>query len=152
MTPSQVYRQDMSRRERIVQAVLAISISLPLFLLFDNLGLPELGRPVALALLLFILVIRICWDLRSRPLFWITISALAALHVPLISYTAARLDWMPFPAILGFVYLDAAAIVFSIERVLGEKTTLKNALSRRVDLDAGWLSQESDHKTTTEMR
>src|SRR5579862_6436789 len=53
-------------------------------LLFDHLGRPELERPAAFALGMMLLAVEVCRDVRGRPWFWLTIVAIAALHVPLL--------------------------------------------------------------------
>lgn len=148
------YRRDMSRLERIAWAALAVTIAFPLLLLFDHFGKLELGRLVDFALMLFLAIVKVCWDYRRRPLFWISIIVFASLHAALFIYAPSRLERMPFQALLGFAYLDTTLIIISTERVLGEKTTFEKSLSGRIDLDEGWLStaQQSEKKISTETR
>lgn len=144
----------MPQRERIAWAVLSITIAVPLLLLFDHFEKLELGRLVGFALMLFLAVIKVCWDYRSRPLFWISIIVFASLHAALFICAPSRLERMPFQALLGLAYVDGALIIISTERVLGEKTTFEESISGRIDLDQGWLStaSQSEKKISTGTR
>jgi hypothetical protein len=104
----------------VIIAIIA-STAIPLF---DHLGKPELERPVAFALLVILLTIKVCRDIRSRWWFWVTIAAVAALHVPLILYIPWTTKWVPAPAILPICIADLLAIlgiVSLVERLFGKK-------------------------------
>jgi hypothetical protein len=104
----------------VVIAILAF----PMVPLFDHLGRPEFERPAYFVLMVMMVTVKVCRDLRGRPWFWITISAIAALHVPLVMLTAQRLDRTPFPTMLFFSMVDFAlfiAIIGLIERLIGNE-------------------------------
>ena len=105
-------------------AVIVVVVS-PVMLLFDHLGRPEFERPAAFAMGLLLLIVKICRDVRARLWFWITIVAIAALHVPLLILTAMRLTGAPFAEMLFLGIADGVAmlaVVSLIERLLGSKT------------------------------
>lgn len=67
--------------------IVIIVVAFPMVPLFDHLGRPEFERPAYFALGLILLVVKVCRDLRGQLWFWITIIAIAALHVPLLMLT-----------------------------------------------------------------
>jgi hypothetical protein len=104
-------------------AVIAV-VMFPLVPLFDHLGRPEFGLPSAIALGMILVAIKVCRDLRGRWWFWVTIVAIAALHVPLLMHIAQRLGRMPFPARLSFGIVDVLvilAVISLVERLIGNK-------------------------------
>lgn len=94
-------------------------------LLFDHLGRPELERPAAFALGMMLLAVKVCRDVRGRPWFWITIVAIAALHVPLLMLTAPRLRGAPFAEMLSLAILDGVVII-TVVRVIERLICSKN--------------------------
>jgi hypothetical protein len=104
---------------------LAISVlAFPMVPLFDHLGKPEFERPAAFELGLMLLVVKVCRDVRGRPWFWITIIAIAALHVPLLMLTAQGLTRAPFAEMLLLSIVDITgifAVVRLIERLIGSR-------------------------------
>lgn len=104
--------------------VVIVVVAFPLLPLFDHLGRPEFGRPAGFALMLMLIVVKVCRDLRGRLWFWITIVGIAALHVPLVMLTAQWLSRMPFRSVLFLGIVDCLAIlavVGLIERLVGTK-------------------------------
>ncbi len=97
----------------------------PLVPLFDHLGRPEFERPAYFALMLILLVIKVCRDLRGRLWFWIATIAIAALHLPLLMVTAQRLRGVPLAEMFLFGIMDIT-VIFTIlrliERMIGNKT------------------------------
>jgi len=101
-----------------------VVVASPVMLLFDHFGMPEFERPAAFALGLLLLVVKVCRDARGRLWFWITIIAIAALHVPLLMLTAVRLTGAPFTEMLLLGIVDGAvmlAIIGLIEKLIGSK-------------------------------
>ena len=81
-------------------AVLCLLIGgMPLPWLFDHFGSLNLMLPTwnSVAVLGFIVVLK--WSLRRHVWFWITMAALAALHVPLILFVPWTTRWVPALAI-----------------------------------------------------
>lgn len=87
---------EKSQLRKILWGLLIAVLAFPVLPLLDHFGRPELERPVYFSLGLILIAIKVCWELRSRPWFWITIIAIAALHVPLIVLTAQWLFRTPF--------------------------------------------------------
>ena len=58
----------------------------PLFFLFAYFGDPGRGRAAFVIAGMIALAARFLWDLRTRVWFWITITIVALLHVPLILF------------------------------------------------------------------
>ena len=109
---------------------MAIIVS-PLIPLFDHLGRPELERPVPMALGMILITIKVCRDIRGRWWFWVTMAAVAALHVPLILYIPWTTKWVPAVAILPICIADLLVILGIVslaERLFGKKDPV-------VDLD-----------------
>ena len=112
--------------------VIAI-LAFPMVPLFDHLGRPEFERPAYFVLMVMMVTVKVCRDVRGRPWFWITIIAIAALHVPLVMLTAQRLDRTPFPTMLFLSMVDFAlfiAIIGLIERLIGSKDELNPVVPR----------------------
>jgi hypothetical protein len=116
----------MEAKRRIKQLLWGVAIAavvFPLVPLFDHLGKPEFERPVPLALIVIMVVVKVCRDLRGRLWFWITIIAIAALHVPLVMQTAQWLTRISFRAVLFLGVVDCLAIlavISLIERLVGK--------------------------------
>jgi|SRR5580700_3239225 hypothetical protein len=121
-----------TQRKDFLWYLVIAAVAFPLVPLFDHLGRPELERPAYFELMLILLAIKVCRDLRGRLWFWITITAIAALHVPLLMLTAHRLVGAPLAEIFVFGILDITvifSIVRVIERVIGGKDPSVSAVS-----------------------
>lgn len=121
----------INEKERSVRTIplgAAIAVAgFPLVLVFDLLGRPEFERPAYFVSMLMLVIVKVCWDLRNRPWFWIAIIGIAALHVPLVILTAQRLSRMPFRALLFLGVMDCLAIlavIALIERLTGNRDAL----------------------------
>ena len=113
-----------SRLRRILWGLAIAVIASPLILLFNYVGRPELARPACFALMMILVAVKVCWELHSRSWFWITIIAIATLHVPLVLLTAQRLFRTPFSIMFFFGIADfvlIVAIIGLIERLIGRK-------------------------------
>ena len=97
-------------------AVIIVAAS-PMVFLFDRLGKPEFERPAYFELMLLLLVVKVCRDLRHRLWFWIAIVLIAALHVPLLMLTSQRLSEVAFPVMLLLGIVDIA-VMFTILRLI----------------------------------
>jgi hypothetical protein len=122
----------ISRLRQILWGLAIAVIASPMVPLFDHLGRPEFERPAYFVLMVMMVTVKVCRDIRGRPWFWITIIAIAALHVPLIILTAQRLYRTPFPAMLIICIVDFAlilAVISLIERLIGNKESPVRAVS-----------------------
>ena len=105
-----------SKRLTPLWALIAVICASPLFFLFASQGNPGRGRAAMLSAAVIIIAIRSRWDLSHRLWFWITISIVVGLHVPLVLLTewpqkgyAGYALWLP--AVLDF------AVVYGLIKV-----------------------------------
>jgi hypothetical protein len=99
-------------------------VTFPLVPLLDRVGRPEMEWPAYLALSMILLAIKVCRDIRGRWWFWVTIVAVAALHVPLLIHTAKRLSGISVRGMLVLGILDILiilAVISLVERLVGTK-------------------------------
>jgi hypothetical protein len=89
----------------------AAVLTSPLFFYFDQQGKPGTGRAAWVCALVFLIVLKVRWGLKSRPWFWITITALLALHFPLILFVPWTSSWIPAVGIWPLAVLDCAIIL-----------------------------------------
>src|SRR6202041_3002673 len=66
-----------------------------LALLLISIGRFELARPTMVSVAMVGLVITMRWKLRKHVWFWITVTVLAALHLPLILFVPWMTRWIP---------------------------------------------------------
>ncbi len=111
----------------LIWGVLGAAIAFPMVPLFDHLGKPEFGRPAAFIILLGFITLKVCWNLRGRLWFWLTLLLFAALHVPLIMLVAghlSRISLFAFPTFCVVELFVMLVIVEQIEKVIeGRKST-----------------------------
>jgi hypothetical protein len=97
-------------------------------LLFLNFGRLELARPAVLSLIVIIYAFARKWELRRHVWFWITMTVIAALHIPLILCVPWTTKWVPVFVIIPFGFADLAlilAIIKLLEKQF-EKRTLRD--------------------------
>jgi hypothetical protein len=97
--------------------VSAAVLTSPLFFFFNQQGKPGNGRAAWVCALVFLIVMKVRWELKGHPWFWITIVALLALHVPLIILVAWTSSWIPAVGIWPLAVLDCATILGCIALV-----------------------------------
>ena len=87
-----------------------------LALLFDHFGKLALARPSFISVAMVALAIVMRWKLRRHVWFWITITILAALHLPLILFIPWTTKWIPAIVIapIGIADLYAMLWVLSV--------------------------------------
>jgi hypothetical protein len=87
-----------------------------LALFFVYFGRFDLARPSLISVAMVALVIVMRWTLRRHVWFWITITILAALHVPLILFVPWTTKWIPAIVIapIGIADLYAMLWVLSV--------------------------------------
>ncbi len=98
-------------------AISAAVFTSPLFFFFDQQGRPGTGRAAWVCALVFVTVMKVRWELKSRPWFWITIAVLLVLHVPLIVLVPWTSRWIPAVGIVPLGVLDIAIILGCIALV-----------------------------------
>lgn len=86
--------------------------------LFDHFGRLDLELPVLNSIAVLGLLVALKWKLRRRAWFWITMSIIAALHVPLILLVPWTTKWVPALAIAAIDSVDFY-VILAILSVLG---------------------------------
>ena len=97
----------------------AIIGGLPIVWLFDHFGKFNLFLPTFNCVAVLGLAIAVKWSLRRRTWFWITMTILAALHVPLILFVPWTTKWVPAIAIAAIDSADLIAML-AILSVVGK--------------------------------
>ena len=90
-------------------------------LLLLDLGRFDLARPMLYSIGMLVAVIAMRWKLRRHVWFWITITVLAALHVPLILFVPWTTKWVPALVIIPIGIADLY-LMLAILSVLGKFT------------------------------
>jgi len=115
-----------------------VAVAFPVLPLFDHLGKPEIGHLVYFVIVPIAVVIKSCWELRSRLWFWLTMISIVALHVPLIMHISKPLYGVRGREMYFLVVVDALAILAVIglvEKLTGSKTNQQTAKS----VDRFWM-------------
>lgn len=94
---------------------LGAASSVPILVLFVHFGKLEYARPTSAAILVEIVAIKVCWELRRRFWFWLTLLSIAALHVPLIMFIAPRMIHAGLP----LLFLSGAIDELIVLAVIG---------------------------------
>jgi hypothetical protein len=87
--------------------------------LFDHFGRLNLALPTLNCIAVLGFAIAIKWKLRRHAWFWITMTILAALHVPLILFVPWTTKWVPAIAIAVIVSADIC-VMLAILSVVGK--------------------------------
>lgn len=87
-----------------------------LALLFVSIERFDLARPTMVSVAMVSLAITMRWKLRTRGWFWITMTILAVLHLPLILFVPWTTKWIPAVVIapVGIADLYAMLWVLSV--------------------------------------
>jgi hypothetical protein len=93
--------------------------ALPLVLLFAYFGKFALALPTLDSIAMVIIAIAMRWRLRRHVWFWITMTVIAALHVPLILFVPWTTKWVPAPVIIPIGIADLYAML-AILSVVGK--------------------------------
>lgn len=80
--------------------------------LFDHFGRFDLARPTLLSVAMVALAIVMRWKLRRHAWFWITMTILAVLHLPLILFIPWTTKWIPAFVIAPFGIADLHAMLW----------------------------------------
>jgi len=87
--------------------------------LFDHLGRFDLARPALYSMAMFGVAIAMRWKLRRHIWFWITMTVIAALHIPLILFVPWTTKWVPAIVIIPIGIADLYAML-AILAVVGK--------------------------------
>ena len=91
--------------------VCIIIVGTPSAAVFDHFGRLDLYLPVANSIGVLGFLVALKWNLRRHAWFWITMSIIAALHVPLILLVPWTTKWIPALAIAGIDSVDIVVIL-----------------------------------------
>ncbi len=86
----------------------SIVVSLPIYSLFDHFGRLNIALPTLNCIAVLGFAIAVKWKLSSHVWFWILMTILAALHVPLILFVPWTTKWVPAIAI---AVIDSADLI-----------------------------------------
>jgi hypothetical protein len=88
-----------------------------LALLFVYSGRFDLARPSLISVAMVALAIVMRWKLRKHLWFWITMTFLAAFHLPLVLFVPWTTKWIPAIVIAPFGIADLYAMLWVISVV-----------------------------------
>jgi hypothetical protein len=97
--------------KNLLWVIVVMALTSPLFFVFDQIGKPGTGRAAWICAGMFLVAIKVRWELRNRLWFWSTIVALLALHIPLILYLPWTSRWIPAVGIFALGVVDCAIIL-----------------------------------------
>jgi hypothetical protein len=81
-------------------------------LLFIYFGRLDLARPSIMSAVMVALVIVMRWKLRRFLWFWIAMTLLAALHIPMILFVPWTSKWIPAIVTAPFAIADLYAVLW----------------------------------------
>ena len=85
--------------------------------LFDRIGRFDLVRPTVFSMAMVGVAFAMRWKLRRHVWFWITMSVIVALHVPLILFVPGNTKWVPAIVIIPIGIADLYAILATLSVV-----------------------------------
>ncbi len=93
--------------------------SLPIYWLFDHSGRLDLALPTLNCILVLGFLVALKWKLRRCVWFWIIMTTIALLHVPLLLFVPWTTKWVPA---LAIAFIDSAdfCVILSILSVVGK--------------------------------
>jgi hypothetical protein len=102
--------------------------ALPIFFLFNHFGRFELARPILYDTAILCFAVALLWKLRRHVWFWITITALIALHLALILSVRWTTKWVPAMAVvpIGLADLYVVLVIVSVVGRVIEKAETSN--------------------------
>jgi len=92
-------------------------IAIVLLPLLEHLGRIELFYPIGVTVAMIAGVIKLCWELRQRLWFWVTMILVVALHVPIILYVPWRAGWIPAPVTIAVCMVDLVIVVRTLKHI-----------------------------------
>jgi len=110
-------------------ALVTILCTSPLYFLYAYFGDPGKGRAAGISACVLVTVVRLFWDLRRNAWFWVTLSIMTLVHIPLITMIPWTNRNYPGVAILPVGLLDFVFVYgafWLLEKVCGSKTEALN--------------------------
>jgi hypothetical protein len=102
-----------------------LAIVLPVYFVIRHVAGPDRAYTASLCLFTIMVVIGICWNLRSRLWFWGVMLVVAGLHVPLVVMVQWPHYWIPGIALLPIGLVDVLIVVKVVRFI--EKFIVKSA-------------------------
>ena len=109
--------------------VCVIVCAIPVLFLFDRLGRFDLARPTLYSAGMLGAAIAMKWKLRRNAWFWITMTVIAALHVPLILFVPWTTKWVPAIVIIPIGIADLY-VMLAILSLVGKFMERRGNLSK----------------------
>lgn len=109
--------ENQKRGGRDLTAVVILGTVLPVYGVFLWSGKPEIGRAASVCLGMFLVAIRIRWDLKGCSWFWAAVVSLLVLHLPLLVYVPWPGGRIPGVGLLPFGLADCL-IILGVIRLL----------------------------------
>lgn len=82
-------------READFSGPIILAFLLPVFFIFRHFGRIDLGLNACVCLGMNLLAVRIRWDLRNRVWFWVVVTLVVALNVPIVLMVPWPHAWVP---------------------------------------------------------
>jgi hypothetical protein len=94
-----------------------MAFCLPVIVLSDHFGRLDMSRPILNCIAVFGFMFVFKWRLRRHAWFWITMTVIVALHVPLILFVPWGTRWVPALAIAAIDSVDFCLILWILSVV-----------------------------------
>jgi len=91
--------------------------ALAVLIFFDHFGQLALARPTMISAAMVIIAVAMRWKLKRHVWFWITMTVLAAFHVPLILFVPWTTKWVPALAIIPIGIADLYLMLWVLSAV-----------------------------------
>ena len=85
--------------------------------LFDHRGMLDRTLPVLNSMAVLGLVLAVKWRMRRHVWFWITMTAIAVLHIPLIFFIPWPAGWVPAAVFAGLASVDFCIVIAIVDVV-----------------------------------
>src|SRR5205807_613725 len=112
-----ITREDRQMRLPWWGLLCVICSTIALALLFDHFGRFDLARPSLISVGMLAIAIALRWKLRRHLWFWITMTFLTALHLPLILFVPWTTKWIPAVVIAPFAIADLYVMLWILSVV-----------------------------------
>lgn len=99
------------------------------YFLFDHFGRTDLGLPILNFIFVVCFIIFVKWKLRRHAWFWITMTIVAALHVPLFLFVPWTRAWVPALVITAIDTADFCLMLWIlsvVEKFMEEQKPSEN--------------------------
>ena len=94
-----------------------MAVSLPVILLFDHFGRPEVAIPTLGSVGVIGFVLYLKWRLKGHAWFWVLMAIIAVLHALLMWYVPWTKKWIPALASAAIASVDLCVILWAISAI-----------------------------------